>query len=110
MPAPPWYAVENVAEIPSPALLVYPDRIGRKIEVWLDVDAGQHRSGVEPGDRALALYRLIHELPGTEPGGLHVYDGQVRERELAARIEQGESAFAAVAALAKKIVDAKLPM
>lgn len=83
---------------------------GRKVEVWLDVDVGQHRSGIEPGERALALYQLIHELPGTTPGGLHIYDGQVREQELQARIKQGADAFGPAAELIRKITAAGLPM
>jgi len=216
MPPAPWYAVENVHELPSPAILVYPDRVernigrmiaraggterlrphvkthktaevtklmlaqgitkvkaatlveaevcaaagmpdillsfpqvgpnigrllklsqafpqtkistlsddeahvrslsaafaaaGRTIEVWLDIDVGQHRSGIEPGDRAFAIYRLIHELPGTTAGGLHIYDGQVRELDLQARIEQGEASFDPAGELIKQIVAAGLPM
>jgi D-serine deaminase-like pyridoxal phosphate-dependent protein len=212
----PWYAVENAAEIPSPALLVYPDRIrrnidvmiaatggvdrlrphvkthkmsevvalklaagirkfkaatiaeaemcaaagapdvlisfpqvgpnvarlvaltaafpkthfsvladdegnilhlstafaqaGRTIEVWLDLDVGQHRSGIAPDERAVALYRRLHELPGTDPGGLHVYDGHVREQPLDARIAKAEDSFTAVSALSRRIRDAGLPM
>ncbi len=216
MSAAPWYAVENVADIPSPAILVYPDRVGRnidrmvkqagdvrrlrphvkthktaevtrmmldrgitkvkaatlveaevcaqvgmpevlisfpqvgpnverlvrltkkypktkfatlsddaghvlhlstafamagsKIEVWLDLDVGQHRSGIEPGPQALELYKLIHTSPGTTVGGLHIYDGQVRELELQARIKQGEESFASAAAFIKQIQAAGLPM
>ena len=66
---------------------------GRKIEVWLDVDVGQHRSGIEPGDEAFELYKLIHNSPGTTAGGLHIYDGQVRELDLQARIKHGEESF-----------------
>jgi D-serine deaminase-like pyridoxal phosphate-dependent protein len=84
--------------------------VGRKIEVWLDLDVGQHRSGIEPGDAALAVYRLIHESPGTTAGGLHVYDGQVRELALSARIEQGEGVFAPVTKFMERIQAAGLPM
>lgn len=212
----PWYAIENVEDVPSPAILVYPDRVGRnidrmiaqagdvkrlrphvkthktaevtrmmldrgitkvkaatlveaevcarvgmpevlisfpqvgpnverlvkltkaypktkfstlsddaghvlhlstafamaesKIEVWLDLDVGQHRSGIEPGQKALELYKLIHTSPGTTVGGLHIYDGQVRELELQARIKQGEESFAAAAAFIQQIQAAGLPM
>ena len=27
----PWYTVENVADVPSPALLVYPERVAQNI-------------------------------------------------------------------------------
>lgn len=216
MPTAPWYAVENVADVPSPCILVYPDRVernidrmiaragdvrrlrphvkthktaevtkmmlakgitqvkaatlveaemcaaagmpeillsfpqvgpnvarllklsqafpktkiaalsddeghilhlstafaqaDRKVEVWLDIDVGQHRSGIEPNDKAFELYKLIHNSPGTTAGGLHIYDGQVREFDLQARIIHGEESFGPAAALIKKIQAAGLPM
>src|SRR5215204_3777302 len=33
----PWYTVENVADIPSPALLVYPDRVERNIRRMIEM-------------------------------------------------------------------------
>src|SRR5688572_2285908 len=32
-----WYSVDNVAEVPSPALLVYPDRVERNIRRLIDI-------------------------------------------------------------------------
>lgn len=49
---------------------------GRTIDVVLDLDTGQHRTGVEIGEPAKQLYRLIARTSGLRPGGLHVYDGQ----------------------------------
>jgi 3-hydroxy-D-aspartate aldolase len=39
----PWYTVENVAEIPSPALLVYPDRVERNIRRMIEIAGGVER-------------------------------------------------------------------
>src|SRR5215471_3230089 len=47
----------------------------RTADVLLDVDSGQHRTGIAPGAEALALYELLARLPGLRPGGLHIYDG-----------------------------------
>ena len=63
---------------------------GQSVDVLLDLDVGQHRTGIEPGDEAVALYELIDRLPGLKPGGLHVYDGHnhqesLQEREQAVR-------------------------
>lgn len=44
------------------------------VEVYLDIDAGQHRSGIQPGAEAARLYRLIKN-----PGGLHAYDGHLNQ-------------------------------
>ncbi|HZT82383.1 MAG TPA: D-TA family PLP-dependent enzyme [Gemmataceae bacterium] len=63
---------------------------GQEADVLLDVDVGQHRTGVAPGEEAVGLYELIAALPGLRPGGLHVYDGHNHqesylEREAAVR-------------------------
>jgi D-serine deaminase-like pyridoxal phosphate-dependent protein len=45
------------------------------IEVLLDVNVGQNRTGVAIGPEAEALYAQLCQTPGIRPGGLHVYDG-----------------------------------
>ncbi len=63
---------------------------GRRIGVFIDVNPGMDRTGMEPGDRA-AIVGLVRELnaAGIEFRGLHFYDGHVtapvmEERETAA--------------------------
>jgi D-serine deaminase-like pyridoxal phosphate-dependent protein len=68
------------------------------LEVLVDVDIGQHRTGVPPGDKVIELYRLITSLPGIEPGGIHAYDGHLAESDPAIRAKACELAFAPVAA------------
>ena len=58
---------------------------GRAIEVLIDIDTGQHRTGLPCGDAASELYRLLVETEGLLPGGLHLYDGQNHQTELEAR-------------------------
>jgi D-serine deaminase-like pyridoxal phosphate-dependent protein len=48
---------------------------GRVVDMLLDVDTGQHRTGIAPGEDGVAVYELFARLPGLRPGGLHVYDG-----------------------------------
>lgn len=55
------------------------------IGVLVDLDVGQHRTGISLGPAAAALYRLIADLPGLTPGGLHVYDGHNRQEDPAER-------------------------
>ena len=38
-----WYSVENVAEVPSPALLVYPDRVAQNLQKMIEVAGGVDR-------------------------------------------------------------------
>jgi D-serine deaminase-like pyridoxal phosphate-dependent protein len=79
------------------------------VEVLLDLDCGQHRTGIEPGERAFELYKLGCSLPGLQPGGLHAYDGHIHDRDVKARVAACESAFAPVAALRERIAKAGLP-
>jgi len=83
---------------------------GGAIEVLLDIDCGQHRTGIAPGPNAEELYRSISASPGLRPGGLHVYDGHIQEPDLAARTAQCDAAFAAVKAFHRRLSDAGLPV
>jgi D-serine deaminase-like pyridoxal phosphate-dependent protein len=81
----------------------------RPIEILLDIDDGMHRSGVAPS-AAVALYRLLGDLPGILPGGLHIYDGHVRDADLAERAKHVERDFEAVDRLRHELVAAGLPV
>src|SRR5437867_3585568 len=76
---------------------------GRRLEVLLDLDCGQHRTGVEPGAAAMRLYRLIATSAGVHPGGLHVYDGHIHEPDLARRNELCSAAFSPVNAFRQEL-------
>jgi D-serine deaminase-like pyridoxal phosphate-dependent protein len=58
---------------------------GQTVDVLLDVDVGQHRTGIAPGDDAVALYESFGRFAGLRPGGLHVYDGHNHQENLAER-------------------------
>lgn len=69
------------------------------IEVLLDLDIGQHRTGIAPGPNAIKLYRKIGAHPGLRAGGLHAYDGHLHQNDLAERTAASEAGFAPVVAL-----------
>jgi D-threonine aldolase len=83
---------------------------GLTLDLYLDIDCGQHRTGVVPGPKAVELYRLIADSPGLRSAGLHVYDGHVHETGLAARMKACEAAFAPVQALRQELTEAGLPV
>ncbi len=60
-------------------------REGLTVDAMLDVDVGQHRTGIAAGPEAAALYALFAQLPGLRPGGFHVYDGHNHQESLAER-------------------------
>lgn len=59
---------------------------GVTIGVMLDVDVGQHRTGVPAdSDVAVKLYQQISDSPGLRPAGFHVYDGHQHQESLEER-------------------------
>jgi D-serine deaminase-like pyridoxal phosphate-dependent protein len=83
---------------------------GRSIELLLDIDNGQHRSGVAPGPEAAERYRLFARLNGVRPGGLHVYDGHIRDATLSERTAHVAADFAPIDALRSELELAGLPV
>lgn len=80
------------------------------VEVLLDIDVGQHRTGLPPGPAAMKLYRTIASSPGLKPGGLHAYDGHLSDADPTIRKEACDAAFAPVAALKNDLQSAGLPV
>ncbi len=76
---------------------------GRVIEVWLDIDCGQHRTGVPPGPDAASFYHWLGTLGGLRTVGLHAYDGHIHDTKPAARETACKAAFAPVLELRQTI-------
>lgn len=85
------------------------DKAGRSVPLFIDVNAGMNRTGIEPGDQALALYKALVETPGVEAAGLHVYDGHIRDRDLDERRARVEADWAGVSTFVENIKVAGLP-
>ncbi|ASZ14737.1 D-TA family PLP-dependent enzyme [Chitinophaga pendula] len=79
------------------------------LRVWVDLNIGMNRTGIVPGDAALALYTSLHQLEGIQVAGLHAYDGHLHDADLALRKEKCDAAFGTVAALAEAIREKGLP-
>lgn len=65
------------------------------VGVWLDINNGMNRTGIVPG-KAFDLFRLLYELPGLVPRGLHVYDGHIHDEDLHKREASVNEAYAPV--------------
>ncbi len=83
---------------------------GQGVDVLLDVNVGQNRTGVVPGDRAVALYEMLDQLPGLAPGGLHVYDGHNHQPPLAERQQAVRQQFDAAYRLRETLLKKGLPI
>ncbi len=78
--------------------------------VFLDLDCGQHRTGVPAGAEAVELYRMMTNAPGLDVAGLHAYDGHIHEADVAKRRAQCDTAFAPVLALRRELQSAGMPV
>ncbi|HVZ96842.1 MAG TPA: D-TA family PLP-dependent enzyme [Chitinophagaceae bacterium] len=66
------------------------------ISVYIDVNVGMNRTGIEPGAPAIELYKQCKNIPGLNPVGLHVYDGHIRNKDFEQRTIECDRAFAPV--------------
>ena len=77
---------------------------GRKpISVLIDLDVGMGRTGIAV-ESAERLYRIVAALPGLEVGGLHAYDGQVRDFDPADRVRSATPSVEAVLRLRDRLL------
>lgn len=61
---------------------------GAAVDVLLDLDVGQHRTGVAPGREAVALARRLIDVSGVRLVGLHAYDGHLVIPDPAERLRE----------------------
>ncbi len=83
---------------------------GLSIPVFLDLDTGMHRSGLSPDAHAADLYALTAVLPGVRPGGLHAYDGHIRDADPIVRAGRCDEEFAPVLTLRDDLLRRGLPV
>ncbi|HLY68214.1 MAG TPA: D-TA family PLP-dependent enzyme [Puia sp.] len=77
---------------------------GLTVPVYIDVNVGQDRTGIKPGQPAVTLYKDASLLEGIKPLGLHAYDGHIRHRDFDLRKQQCDECFAKVAETRDQIV------
>lgn len=104
------FAVTADAEQPIAALSEAMSAANTEIGVLLDVDTGQHRTGVPVGEHAQSLYRRICESPGLRPDGFHVYDGHQHQRSREERRAAVLAEFAKVLAFRDELAAGDLPV
>ncbi len=72
------------------------------LPVYIDLNIGMNRTGISPED-APALVNVIRQLPALRLAGLHAYDGQLRDTDIAERTRKSDVEFARVKLLAEQI-------
>jgi D-serine deaminase-like pyridoxal phosphate-dependent protein len=83
---------------------------GRPVGFLVDLDVGQHRTGIAIGDGAVSLYEQAARLPGLTPGGLHAYDGHNNQESRADREAVARAALGPVLELRAELQRRGLPV
>jgi D-serine deaminase-like pyridoxal phosphate-dependent protein len=83
---------------------------GTSLNVLLDIDAGQHRTGVPVGPDAKNLYRHIHEAAGLTAAGLHVYDGHQHQKSREERSQAVRAEWDRLLDFRETLRDSNLPV
>lgn len=78
-------------------------RAGLETHVWLDINCGMNRTGINPGEKAVRLYERIVDSPMLIAEGLHVYDGHIHEPDFSRRQRICNDSFAQVTALIEEL-------
>ncbi|MEZ4707749.1 MAG: D-TA family PLP-dependent enzyme [Caldilineaceae bacterium] len=74
-----------------------------QLNVWIDIDNGNGRTGIQPGGAAANLAKLLSDTPGVRFAGLHVYDGQFGRLAIDARTAAANQSFAPVTSLIENL-------
>ena len=74
------------------------------IPVLIDLEIGMGRTGIAPGDAAAELYALVDRLPDLVSDGLHAYDGQIHDHDLAERRQTAETGLASTLVLRERLL------
>lgn len=84
--------------------------VGKTVEVMMDIDVGQHRTGIAVGPEALTLYQKIAATPGLVPGGLQAYDGHNHQEGLDDRRAAAMGGLAPVLEMRSALLAKGLPV
>ena len=74
------------------------------IRLFLDLNVGMNRTGILPGEQALALYEVATAEKGVEISGLHAYDGHIHDADYTLREKQVAVILASIGELTKQMV------
>ena len=83
-------------------------RAGEHVHVFVDIDTGLLRTGLQPGAEACDLYAQIDASSHLTPAGLHFYDGQNKQTNLDERQRAVNRCWDAVCALRQRLEAASL--
>lgn len=100
--------VDDPANLASISAVAVAEKV--TITLYIDLNVGMNRTGIVPDAAAAALYRAICAAPGIAAGGLHAYDGHLRNPDPAALSAMVDQAFAPVWKLREQMRAEGLPV
>ncbi len=74
-----------------------------RISLYMDINNGMDRTGCPPDETAVALYRAMEEHSHVTASGIHVYDGHIRDSDIAERKARCDAAYESVTDLINTI-------
>jgi D-serine deaminase-like pyridoxal phosphate-dependent protein len=84
--------------------------LARPLPVLIDLEIGMGRTGIAPGDEAIALYELVDRLPNLKPDGLHAYDGQIHDNDPKDRAASARRGIEQTLAVRDRLLSKGLPV
>ncbi|APW63839.1 D-TA family PLP-dependent enzyme [Paludisphaera borealis] len=85
-------------------------RLDHPIPVLVDLEVGMMRTGIDPGDPAVALYERIDKLPNLAPDGLHAYDGHIHDSDLELRAQAARRVEETTLSLRDRLIAKGIPV
>lgn len=76
------------------------------VRLFVDLNVGMDRTGIDPGDDAFDLFMRIATIDGVDAAGLHAYDGHVHDADPKVLEDSIERTFAPVWKLKQRIESA----
>lgn len=103
-----FVSLVDCADAASAYQIVF-SRHGLSAKVLVDVNNAMDRSGHPVDDQLFPFYQSLFRYPYLKVLGLHVYDGNFRDADFAARKAKSDQAFAGIKVLLEQIRAAGLP-
>jgi D-serine deaminase-like pyridoxal phosphate-dependent protein len=67
-----------------------------KIPVYIDLNLGTDRTGIDPGKKSEELFEIAQRMEGITVAGFHIYDGHLRQRDIGERKKASDQSYKAV--------------
>jgi D-serine deaminase-like pyridoxal phosphate-dependent protein len=108
-PATTFRALVDAPE-PARALSAALSETTLSVPVLIDLEVGMGRTGTAPDENALALCRLIDELPHLEFDGISAYDGHIHDGDIQERRRAAQGGIAQTLAFRDRLMAQGLPV